>query len=77
MVKMPSDTDSKHKALRAGALICPACCVEYVEVEFAFEFDGIILDNVRALRCPVCQEEHFTPEQYNTIQERLRNSSSP
>jgi YgiT-type zinc finger domain-containing protein len=45
--------------------------VEYVEVEFDFEVDGVILHNVKALRCPACEEEVFTPEQYEAIRKRI------
>jgi YgiT-type zinc finger domain-containing protein len=41
--------------------------VEYVEVEFDLEVDGLILHNVKALRCPSCEEEAFTPEQCDAI----------
>jgi YgiT-type zinc finger domain-containing protein len=47
------------------------CCVEFVEVEFDFEVDGVILQNVKALRCPTCEEEVFTPEQYEAIIKRI------
>jgi hypothetical protein len=71
-----SDTvDDKREVLGAGAIVCPICCVEYIEVEFEFEFDGIILRNVKALKCPICQEEIFTPAQYDAIQDQLRSST--
>jgi hypothetical protein len=43
------------------------CCVEYVEVEFDFEVDGVVLHNVKALRCPSCEQEVFTQEQIEAI----------
>jgi hypothetical protein len=52
---------------RASVLLCLVCCVEFVEVEFDFEVDGVVLPNVKALRCPACKEERFTPEQYEAI----------
>lgn len=58
--------------MRAGALLCPTCCVEYVEVEFDFEVDGAVLHNVKALRCPACEEEVFTPEQYEEIRKKIK-----
>jgi hypothetical protein len=58
--------------MKAGALICPTCCVEYVEVEFDVDFDGDILRNVKALRCPVCNEEVFTPEQHEEISKKIQ-----
>jgi uncharacterized protein YbaR (Trm112 family) len=75
---MPRDSDNNHEDIvKAGALICPTCCVAYIETQFDFEFDGIILHNVKTLKCPVCKEELFTPEQQETIQERIRKSTQP
>jgi hypothetical protein len=62
---------NKPKSTKAGALLCPTCCIEYLEVEFDFEVDGVILHNVKALRCPACDEEVFTPEQYETIAKKI------
>ena len=62
---------NKTGGTKAGALLCPACCVEYVEVEFDFEVDGIVLSNVKALRCPVCEEEVFTPQQVEEIRKKI------
>jgi YgiT-type zinc finger domain-containing protein len=45
--------------------------VEYVEVEFDFEVDGTVLSNVKALRCPSCEEEAFTPQQIEEINKRI------
>jgi hypothetical protein len=56
--------------MKASALLCPTCYVEYVEVEFDFELDGVILQNVKGLRCPAC-EEVFTTEQYEAIRKRI------
>ncbi len=61
------------QSLKAGALLCPVCCVEYIEVEVDFDIDGVVLQNVKALRCPVCQDEQFTREQQEAIEKRLRN----
>ena len=61
--------------MKASALLCPACCVEYVEVEFDLEVDGFILHNVKAIRCPACEEELFTPQQYETIRKRTKDST--
>jgi len=36
-----------------------------------FEVDGIILHNVKALRCPQCGEEAFTPEQIEAIKQKV------
>ncbi len=42
-----------------------------------YEYQGIILRNVKALRCPDCKEELFTLEQYEAIRNRLRNVIQP
>lgn len=70
---MPSDSDTPENTWKAGALLCPLCCVQYIEIEVDLETDGIILQNVKALKCPVCQEELFSPEQYEIIQKRIRD----
>ena len=56
---------------------CPKCKTEYVEVEIDFEYGDIILRNVKALKCPQCEEELFTPEQYRVIRERIRSVAQP
>ena len=68
---MEKNSPSKEAGTKASALLCPVCCVEYVEVEFDFEVDGVILHNVKALRCPACKEERFTPEQFEVITKRI------
>ena len=74
---MTHNHESKHQEnVKAGALLCPVCCVEYVEVVVDFDIDGVILKNVKALRCPVCQEEQFTEQQRDAVEERLRKASS-
>jgi len=64
------------KSTKANALLCPSCCVEYTEVEFDFEVDGIVLHKVKALRCPRCSEELFTPKQSDAITDRI-NQTKP
>jgi YgiT-type zinc finger domain-containing protein len=51
--------------------------VEYVEVEFDFEVEGAVLRNVKALRCPQCEEEVFTPEQIAAIRKRTSALDEP
>ncbi|HKM60015.1 MAG TPA: hypothetical protein VJY36_04000 [Candidatus Bathyarchaeia archaeon] len=68
---MEKNSLNKQAGTKASALLCPVCCVEYVEVEFDFEVDGVILHNVKALRCLACEEERFTPEQYEAIKKRI------
>jgi hypothetical protein len=62
---------SNPKTVKANAAICPTCCVEYVEVEFDLDIDGTVLHNVKALRCPECKEEVFTPEQSEAIRKQI------
>jgi hypothetical protein len=59
--------------IKAGALICLTCCVEFIEVEVDFEVDGEIFRNIKVLRCPVCQDEQFTPQQQEDIEKRLED----
>ncbi len=68
---LEKNSPNKSKVTKAGAILCPTCCVEFVEVEFDFEVDDIIMHNVKALRCPSCGEELFTSEQYETIKKRI------
>jgi YgiT-type zinc finger domain-containing protein len=58
----------------AGALLCPTCIVEYVEIEFDMEVDGIVIHNVRALKCPGCNEEVFTSEQQEEVRRQITKS---
>ena len=57
--------------------ICPKCNKECEEVTIDYEYQGVLIRNVKALRCPNCKEEVFTLEQYDTIRERLRNIIQP
>jgi hypothetical protein len=59
------------KNSKAGALLCPVCFIEYIEVTFDCELDGVVLHDVKALKCPCCQEEVFSPEQQEQIQKRF------
>lgn len=72
---MEKNSPSKTAGTKANALLCPICCVELVEVEFDFEVDGVVLHNVKALRCPICHDERFTPEQVEAIKERVSSST--
>jgi len=73
-IEMPNNPKTKpNETLKAGALLCPVCCVEYIEAEVDFEVDGEVLRNVKVVRCPVCQEEQFTQQQQDDIEARLRN----
>ncbi len=73
--RLEKNSPSKSKGTRAGALLCPSCCVEYVEVEFDLEVDGVILHNVKALKCPDCEEELFSPQQHETIKKKIDEST--
>ncbi|MCW4006889.1 MAG: hypothetical protein NWF04_09925 [Candidatus Bathyarchaeota archaeon] len=75
---MKSHSQSRQtptETVKAGALLCPTCCVEYLEIKGDFEFDGAVIKDVAMLKCPVCQEEIFTPEQQRRIQENKDNTS--
>jgi YgiT-type zinc finger domain-containing protein len=50
---------------------CAKCNAEYIEIEVDFEYGDVILRGVKALKCPHCKNEVFTPEQYRVIRERL------
>ena len=63
--------ETNCKDTPAGALLCPICCVEYVEVMFDFEVGGIVLHDVAVLRCPICSEEVFSPQQQEAIRKKL------
>jgi hypothetical protein len=63
--------NSPNRHTKANALLCPSCCVEYVEIEFDFEVDGLILRDVKGLQCPTCGEEQFTSKQVEDIGKRL------
>jgi hypothetical protein len=67
---LAQNSASKNKASKAGALLCPNCFIEYIEVAFDFEVDGVVLHDVKALKCPRCQEEVFSPKQQEEIQKR-------
>jgi hypothetical protein len=45
--------------------------VEYAEVQFDCEVEGVLMQGVRALRCPSCKEEVFSPEQQEEIQKKI------
>jgi hypothetical protein len=68
---LEKNSPNKPAVTKAGALLCPTCCVEYLEVTFDCEFDGVVLHEVKALRCPRCEEEVFSPEQQEEIRKRI------
>jgi hypothetical protein len=57
--------------------VCPKCNKECQEVTVDYEYQGVVLRDVKALRCPGCKEELFTLEQYDAIRDRLRNIIQP
>jgi hypothetical protein len=67
---LEKNSANKLNGTKANALLCPSCCIEFVEVEFDLEFEGVVLHNVKALRCPGCKEEVFTQEQVEAIRKR-------
>lgn len=74
---MAKNSPNNSKSVKANALLCPTCCVEYAEVEFDLEVDGVILHNVKALQCPSCKQELFTPEQQEQIRRGVNDSTKP
>ena len=50
---------------------CPEHEVEYQTVKTTYEQHGVILKDVKALRCPVDGEELFTLEQAEAIRQRI------
>jgi YgiT-type zinc finger domain-containing protein len=74
---LEKNSPNKSKGTKANALLCPTCCIEYVEVEFDLEVDSVILHNVKALKCPECEEELFTPQQYEAIRKKTNDSTEP
>ena len=50
---------------------CPEHEVEYQTVKTTYEQYGVILKDVKALRCPVDGEELFTLEQAEAIRQRI------
>jgi len=73
---VPNKKENKpSQTVKAGALICPTCCVELFEIEVDFELDGEILRDIKILRCPVCQEEQFSPQQQEAVAKQLRSKT--
>ena len=50
---------------------CPEHEVEYETVKTIYEQHGVIIKDVKALRCPVDGEELFTLEQAEAIRQRI------
>jgi len=50
---------------------CPEHRVDYETVKTSYEQFGVILKDVKALRCPVDGEELFTLEQAEAIRRRI------
>jgi hypothetical protein len=64
------------KNTKANALLCPCCCVEYVNIELDLEIEGEVLRNVKALRCPCCGEEQFSPNQLEAVSREISKVKS-
>jgi hypothetical protein len=54
---------------------CPEHGVEYQTVKTTYEQFGVILKEVKALRCPADGEELFTMEQAEAIRQRISTLS--
>jgi hypothetical protein len=50
---------------------CPEHGVDYQNVKTTYEQFGVILKDVKAMRCPVDGEELFTMEQAEAIRKRI------
>ena len=74
---MEKNSHNKTSGTKANALLCPHCCVEYDNIEIDLVFEGVILHNVKALRCPVCLQEQLTPERYAEILLQASNPAKP
>jgi len=51
--------------------------VDLQEVETDFEYGGVLLRGVKAMRCPVCGEESLDLEQYGMVKKRLEALVKP
>lgn len=69
---MERNLHDRSTGTKAGALLCPVCCVEYVEVKFDCELDGVVLRDVEALQCPMCKQEVLTPQQQQEVTNKLK-----
>ncbi len=56
---------------------CPEHDVEYQTVKTTYEQFGVILKDVKALRCPVDGEELFSIEQAEAIRQRVAPLAPP
>ncbi len=54
---------------------CPEHSVDYQTVKTTYEQFGVILKDVKGLRCPVDGEELFTMEQAEAIRQRVASLS--
>jgi hypothetical protein len=72
---LEKDLLNKCKTTKANAILCPNCCVEYAEVEFDLEVKDVLLRNVKALKCPMCKGEAFTPEQSEAVLKRVNDEN--
>jgi len=51
--------------------------VELEEVEIDYDYGGVVVRGVKALRCPVCGEETIDLDQYEMIRRRLEAVIKP
>jgi hypothetical protein len=65
---------NQEETIKAGALLCPVCCIAYIEMEADFEIDGTIIHNVKVLHCPICQDEQLAPQQQQEIEKKLQET---
>jgi hypothetical protein len=69
---MAPEYAKRSETVKAGALLCPVCCVEYINLEVDFEVEGTFYKNIKLLKCPVCQDELFTPEQQEELEKQIQ-----
>ena len=50
---------------------------ELREVEIDYEYKGVIVRGVKAMRCPVCGEETITLEEYGKLKKRIEAVVQP
>ncbi|HKM60208.1 MAG TPA: hypothetical protein VJY36_04975 [Candidatus Bathyarchaeia archaeon] len=62
---------SHHQGKAKAISVCPKCNKKCEEVTVEYEYQGVMLHGVKALRCPNCKEQLFTLEQYDAIRQRV------
>jgi hypothetical protein len=58
--------------IKAGSLLCPICCIPYIIAEIDLKIENRVLQNVKILRCPNCEDERFNIEQQQAIEKQIK-----